>query len=256
MKQLRLRKQHFLAILLLMALLLLSGCTVSGQSTEEGVSINFGEAAGEGELASNLQILLLLTSLSLIPLLLIVMTGFVRVVIVLSVARSAIGVPQMPPNQVIISLAIVLTFFVMTPIWTELNEEALQPYFAGDITQEEAIEIGAQPLRHFMFDQVRDEDLALFINMAEMPRPNDRDDVPTSVLIPAFVISELRTAFQMAFIIYIPFLVIDMIVASTLLSMGMMMLPPTVVSLPFKLLLFVLVDGWRLLAESLVHSFT
>ena len=254
MRRRQLRKRRLLVVVLLLGLLLLSGCTVSGQTTDVGVSIDFGEVAN-ADMANNMQIMLLLTSLAMIPLLLIVMTGFVRIVVVLSVVRSAIGVPQMPPNQVIISLAVVLTFFVMNPVWTELNDTALQPYLAGDITQEEAVELGSVPLRDFMFRQVRDTDLALFINMAEMPRPNDHDDVPTSVLLPAFVVSELRTAFQMAFVIYIPFLVIDMIVSSTLLSMGMMMLPPTVVSLPFKLLLFVLVDGWQLLAESLVRSF-
>jgi flagellar biosynthesis protein FliP len=254
MKRRRLHIRRLVILGLLLTLLLLSGCTVSSQNTNDGVSIDFGDPA-DAELASNVQILILLTSLAMIPLLLIVMTGFVRIVVVLSVVRGAIGVPQLPPNQVIISLAVVLTFFVMNPVWTELNETALEPYLAGDITQEEALELGSQPLRDFMFRQVRDTDLALFINLAELPRPNDHDDVPTSVLVPAFVISELRTSFQMAFVIYIPFLVIDMIVSSTLLSMGMMMLPPTVVSLPFKLLLFVLVDGWQLLAESLVRSF-
>jgi len=245
-------------MLLLACILLgaaLTGCTVSGQSTANGASIDFGAPQTKVELANSLQILLLLTALTLIPLLLILMTGFVRIVIVLSVTRSAIGVPQLPPNQVITGLAIILTFFVMSPIFVEINDRALQPYLKGEIEQEQALERGMAPLRTFMFKQVREADLALFLNLAKLPRPNDQSDVPARVLVPAFVISELRTAFQMAFAIYVPFLVIDMVVSSGLLSMGMMMLPPTVISLPFKLLLFVLVDGWRLIAQSLVLSF-
>jgi flagellar biosynthesis protein FliP len=156
---------------------------------------------------------------------------------------------------VIISLALILTFFVMSPILIQINDQALQPFLRGDLPQPEALQRGEKPLREFMFKQVREPDLALFIGLARLARPKDQNDVPTRVLVPAFIISELRTAFQMAFVIYIPFLVIDMVVGSALLSMGMMMLPPTVVSLPFKLLLFVLVDGWRLIAQSLVLSF-
>jgi flagellar biosynthetic protein FliP len=234
----------------------LTACTVTGQSDGQVTSVQIATPASGMELSNALQILFMLTALAFVPLVLIMMTAFVRIVVVLSISRSAIGVPQLPPNQVIISLALILTFFVMSPVLAQVNDQALQPYLSGQIDQATALEKGLAPLREFMFKQVRDEDLALFINMAKLPRPYDRGDVPTSVLLPAFVISELRTAFQMAFIIYVPFLVIDMVVSSALLSMGMMMLPPTVVSLPFKLLLFVLVDGWRLIAQSLVTSFS
>lgn len=251
------RRKGLLLIPLLLLALLLTGCTVNGQSGEGGMSLEIGATPGTGgqELSSAVQILILLTVLALIPAILIVMTAFVRIVVVLSVVRSAIGIPQLPPNQVIISLALILTFFVMNPVWKEINDQALQPFLDGRLDQETAMERGLQPLRTFMLKQVREADLALFINLAGLPRPYDEKDVPTHVLAPAFVVSELRAAFQMAFVIYVPFLVIDMVVSSALLSMGMMMLPPTVVSLPFKLLLFVLVDGWQLIARSLVLSF-
>jgi flagellar biosynthesis protein FliP len=253
----RIRRQRLgLLLLLLAATLLLSGCSIAGRSNGGNVSIEFGAGqATDTELANSLQIMLLLTGLALVPTLLIVTTAFVRIVIVLSVVRSAIGLPQLPPNQVVIGLALILTFFVMRPAIETINGQALQPFLHGEVTQQVAIDRATPPMRDFMFRQVRNEDLALFLTMAKMPRPNDQSEVPTSVLIPAFLISELRTAFQMAFVIYIPFLVIDMVVSSALLSMGMMMLPPTVVSLPFKLLLFVLVDGWHLIAQSLVQSF-
>ena len=254
----RLGKRWGLLVLFLLLAMLLSGCSVNGKSDANGMNVQFGSAAGSDQdgLASSVQILIMLTVLTLIPAMLIVMTGFVRIVIVLSVVRNAIGIPQLPPNQVVISLALILTFFVMGPAWNEINEQALQPLLKGDLEQDVAIERGLQPLRSFMMKQVREADLALFINLAKLPRPNDESDIPTHVLVPAFIISELRTAFQMAFVIYIPFLVIDMVVSSALLSMGMMMLPPTVVSLPFKLLLFVLVDGWQLIARSLILSFS
>lgn len=254
----RMARRWGLLVLLVITALVASGCTVAGKSDASGMSLQFGSAAGAGDngLASSVQILLLLTALALIPAMLIVMTGFVRIVIVLSVVRNAIGIPQLPPNQVVISLALILTFFVMNPVWSEINDQALQPFLKGDLDQEVAMERGLQPLRGFMLKQVREADLALFINLAKLPRPYDEKDVPTHVLVPAFVVSELRTAFQMAFVIYVPFLVIDMVVSSALLSMGMMMLPPTVVSLPFKLLLFVLVDGWQLLVRSLILSFS
>jgi flagellar biosynthetic protein FliP len=251
------RHKGWLLVLLILAASLLTSCTVNGQSGANGMSLEIGATPGTGgqELASAVQILILLTVLALIPAILIVMTAFVRIVVVLSVVRSAIGIPQLPPNQVIISLALILTFFVMNPAWKEINDQALQPFLDGRLDQQAAMERGLQPLRAFMLKQVREADLALFINLAGLPRPYDEKDVPTHVLIPAFVVSELRAAFQMAFVIYVPFLVIDMVVSSALLSMGMMMLPPTVVSLPFKLLLFVLVDGWQLIARSLVLSF-
>jgi flagellar biosynthesis protein FliP len=249
-------RRWMIVALLVGLVLLLAGCTVSSKSDASGLNLQVTPPTGDkGEMANTLQIMMLLSGLALVPVILMLTTGFIRIVIVLSVVRSAIGVQQMPPNQVIISLALILTFFVMSPVMTQINDQALQPMVRGDITQSEAISRGIVPLRQFMFKQVRQEDVALFLGMAKLPRPANQDEVPTQVLIPAYVISELRTAFQMAFVIYIPFLVIDMVVGTALLSMGMMMLPPTVVSLPFKLLLFVLVDGWRLIAQSLVLSF-
>ncbi|NLG85993.1 MAG: flagellar type III secretion system pore protein FliP [Firmicutes bacterium] len=207
------------------------------------------------EVALSLQLLFLLTVLSLAPALLILTTSFTRIVIVLSFVRSGLSTQQVPPNQVILGLALFLTFFVMAPYWGQVNQQALQPYLAGELSTQEAFERGAEPIRSFMFQETREKDLALFIQLAGLSRPQDQDDVPTHVLIPAFVISELKTAFEMGFLIYIPFLVIDMVVASTLMSMGMLMLPPVMISLPFKLLLFVMVDGWHLVVQALLQSF-
>ena len=202
-----------------------------------------------------LQIFLLLTVLSLAPAILIMLTSFTRMAIVLSVLRQAIGTQSMPPNQVIIGLALFLTFFVMTPVWQQVHQDALTPYLDNQISQEEALGRAMAPVRAFMFRQTREKDLALLMDISKAERPQSMADVPTSVLIPSFIISELKTAFQMAFMLYVPFLIIDMVVASVLLSMGMMMLPPIMISLPFKLLLFVLVDGWHLVVGSLVKSF-
>jgi flagellar biosynthetic protein FliP len=182
-------------------------------------------------------------------------TSFTRIVVVLSLLRNAIGVPQLPPNQVMIGLALFLTVFVMAPQWQAINRDAVQPYLRGEIVEAEAFNRGQKPIRDFMLRQTREQDLALFVRLAGTAQPNTVDDVPTYVVIPAFIISELKTAFQMGFILFVPFLIIDIVVSSALLSMGMMMLPPTVVSLPFKILLFVLVNGWYLIAGSLVRSF-
>ena len=219
--------------------------------------INLGVDAANNpkDVALSLQILLTLTVLSLAPSILIMMTSFTRIIVVLSFMRSALGTQQMPPNQVLIGLALFLTFYTMSPYWTTINNKALQPYLANAITQEAAMTEAVKPVREFMFKQTRENDLALLVNLSEIPRHNSPDDVPTTTQIPAFVISELKTAFQIGFLIYIPFIVIDMIVASTLMSMGMMMVPPVMISLPFKLLLFILVDGWHLLIRSLVTSF-
>ena len=214
------------------------------------------EQAGDPEQVSMLlQILLLMTVLSLAPAILIMMTSFTRLAIVFSLVRHALGTQQMPPNQILIGLALLLTFFIMSPVYNRINSEALQPYLAEEISQENALEKALLPIREFMFKQTRKKDLALFINISKSDRPRNLDEIPTTVLIPSFVISELKTAFQIGFLIYIPFLVIDMVVASVLLSMGMMMLPPFMVSLPFKLMLFVLIDGWQLLVGSMVKSF-
>lgn len=205
--------------------------------------------------ATAVQLLLLLTVLSLAPAILVMVTSFTRIVVVLSLVRSAIGVPQLPPNQVLIGLSLFLTAFVMAPVIKTANDEALQPYLAGTISEQEALARAEAPLRTFMLKQTRESDLGLFLKIAGQPKPETPDDIPTHILIPAFTLSELKTAFQMGFVMFVPFLIIDLVVSSTLLSMGMMMLPPVVISLPFKLLLFVLVDGWSLIVGSLVGSF-
>jgi len=202
-----------------------------------------------------LQLIGMLTILTLAPSILIMTTSFVRIVVVIGFLRNALSTQNVPPNQVVIGLSLFLTFYIMSPYWSDINDNAIQPYLAGAITQEEAIDNTVGPMREFMFKQTREADLALFVNLSDAPRPETQDDVSTFTLIPAFVISELKTGFQIGFMIYIPFIVIDMIVASTLMSMGMMMLPPVMISLPFKILLFVMVDGWRLLIQSLVASF-
>ena len=202
-----------------------------------------------------LQIFLLMTVLSLAPAILIMVTSFTRIVIVLSLLRRALGTMQMPPNQVLIGLALFLTFFVMAPVWHKINQNALQPYLDQKIGNEQALKNAAAPLREFMFRQTREKDLALFVDIAKLQRPKNIADIPTTVLVPSFIISEVKTAFQIGLLLYVPFLIIDMVVASVLLSMGMMMLPPIMVSLPFKLMLFVLADGWYLLVGSLVKGF-
>ena len=218
-------------------------------------SLGMGKSAKPGETAVVIQILFLMTVLSLAPALLIMTTSFTRIVVVLSFLRNAMGTQQAPSNQIIIGLSLFITFFIMTPVWQQVNTQALEPFKAQTISQEQALERGIAPIRKFMLSQVREKDLALFISLSKQARPKNAEDVPTLTIIPAFIISELRTAFQIGFLIYIPFLVLDMVVASVLMSMGMMMLPPAMISLPFKILLFVLVDGWGLVIGSLVKSF-
>jgi len=219
------------------------------------LSIGLGGEQPPGKTAVVLQIFVLMTVLSLAPAILIMLTSFTRIVIVLSVLRQAIGTQQLPPNQIIIGLALFLTFFIMTPVWQQVNHLALQPYLAGQLDQQEAFSKALGPIRAFMLKQTREEDLALMVGIAKMDRPRNTDDVPTSVLVPSFIMGELKTAFQIGFLLYVPFLIIDMVVASVLLSMGMMMLPPIMISLPFKLMLFVLIDGWHMIIGSLVKSF-
>ncbi len=219
------------------------------------LSIEVGQADNPESLSTTVQIVLLLTLLTLAPAILILVTSFTRIIIVLSLLRHALSTQQIPPNQVLIGLALFLTFFIMYPVFVEVNDNAVQPYLAQEIDQSAAFANAVAPLRAFMFAHVRQKDLGLFMGVANQSRPDNPDDVPTRVLVPAFVISELRVAFQMGFMLFIPFLIIDMVVASILMSMGMMMLPPIMVSLPFKILLFVLVDGWNLLIQSLVASF-
>jgi flagellar biosynthetic protein FliP len=208
-----------------------------------------------GKIATSIKIIFFLTIITLAPSILIMMTSFTRIVVVLAFLRQAMGAQQIPPPQIIISLALFLTFFIMAPAWQQINAVAIQPYIEKEITPEAALEKALSPFRTFMLRQTRDKDLALFLDISRKERPQTPSDIPTTVLIPSFVISELGTAFQMGFLIYLPFLIIDMVVASVLMSMGMIMLPPVIISLPFKLLLFVLVDGWHLVVGSLVGSF-
>ncbi|MFU0790962.1 flagellar type III secretion system pore protein FliP [Virgibacillus proomii] len=203
----------------------------------------------------SVKLILLLTVLTLAPSILILMTSFTRIIIVLSFVRTSLATQQMPPNQVLIGLALFLTFFIMAPIFNEVYEQSLQPLFAEEITLDEAYEEASIPIKEFMAEHTRQKDLALFMNYAELERPETVEDIPLTTLVPAFAISELKTAFQMGFMIFVPFLIIDMAVASVLMSMGMMMLPPVMISLPFKILLFVLVDGWYLITHSLLDSF-
>lgn len=219
------------------------------------VNISVDSAKTPKEYVDNIKLLILLTSLTFIPSIILLMTSFTRIIVVLGFVRNALSTQQSPPNQVLIGLALFMTFFIMAPVYTKINSEAIQPYIKGQITQQQAIEIGSKPLKDFMLKQTREKDLALFYGAANIEKPKDRYDVPFKILIPAFVISELKTAFQMGFMIFVPFIVIDMVVASILMSMGMFMLPPVTISLPFKILLFVLADGWHLVVKSLIQSF-
>lgn len=218
------------------------------------VTIDLGKS-GSGPVAATLQIVALLTALTLLPALFITMTSFTRIVIVLSFLRQALGTQQVPPNQVMISLALFLTFFVMAPVGQAVYQDAVQPLLAERIGYEDAWTKASAPLRAFMLRQVREKDLGLFIELAHLPAVQKPEEVPMHVVVPSFVLSELRVAFQIGFLIYIPFLIIDMVVASVLMSMGMMLLPPVAISLPFKLILFVLADGWYLVVGSMVRSF-
>jgi len=223
--------------------------------TLPSLQIQLGRSESPEELTTTIQIILIITLLTLAPAILILVTSFTRIIIVLSLLRHALSTQQIPPNQVLVGLALFLTVFIMSPVLEEINDRAVQPYLAREIDQQTAINNAMVPIRSFMFHNVRQKDLVLFLNIAGESRPDNDADVRTRVLIPAFVISELKMAFQMGFMLFIPFLIIDMVVASILMSMGMMMLPPIMVSLPFKILLFVLVDGWNLLVHSLVASF-
>jgi len=219
------------------------------------VNLGITPSSKPSDVALTLQILLLLTVLTLAPSLLVLMTAFTRIVIVLSFVRTALGTQQVPPTQVLVGLALLLTYFVMSPVIDDVNKNALQPYLANKISQSAALDAAQKPIRAFMFKQTREKDIALFYSMTKEPRPKNQADVPTYLLVPAFTISELKTAFEIGFAIYIPFVVIDMVVASVLLSMGMMMIPPVLISLPFKILIFLLVDGWNLTVAALFTSF-
>ncbi len=238
--------------LLLLSLLLIDRTVADAQGPS--LTIDLGQG-GTKQTAVVLQILALLTVLSLAPAVFIMVTSFTRMVIVLSFLRQALGTQQVPPNQVLISLALFLTMFVMAPVGNAVYQDAVQPLIAERIGYEEAWTKGIQPIRAFMLKQMRDKDLELFVELAKLPKPSHIDQVPTHIVVPAFILSELRISFQIGFLIYIPFLIVDMVVASVLMSMGMMLLPPVVISLPFKLILFVLADGWYLVVGSMVKSF-
>ena len=231
-----------------------NGMAVANPLTIPDVNLQIGDGTQDGP-TSAIQLFLLLTALSLAPAAVITLTSFTRIIVVLSFVRTSLATQQMPPNMVLIGIAIFLTFFIMTPTFQVIYDDSLQPFLNGEIDQETAFKQGMDPLRTFMFAQTREKDLALFVRLSGMARPNDFSEIPNYVLIPSFIISELKTAFQIGFVIFIPFLIIDMVVASSLMSMGMMMLPPMMISLPFKILLFVLVDGWNLLISSLMWSF-
>jgi flagellar biosynthetic protein FliP len=239
----------------ILGVMLFVGNLAVAQVTLPTVNLGFKSVDNPNEVVSAVKIILMLTVLTLAPAILIMMTSFTRIIIVLSFLRQALGVQQMPPNQLLVGLSLFLTFFIMGPAFTELNTKGIQPYIKGSISQEEAIDRTMAPLRRFMFNQTRDQDLSLFVNLAKTGKPKTRADVSTFVLIPAFIISEIKTAFLIGFIIFLPFLVIDIVTASVLMAMGMMMLPPVVISLPLKIMLFVVVDGWALLIGSMVKSF-
>jgi len=239
-------------LLLFILLLLPFSALAQGLPT---ITFGIGEATDPGEVSTALQILIVLTILSVAPAILLMTTGFTRIVIVLSFVRQAMGTQQAPSNQIIVGLALFLTFFIMAPVFDRINENALQPYLNKQINQQQAFEQAVKPMREFMFSQVGEKDLELLVEISKSPQPENQEDISMMTLIPAFMLSELKRAFQMGFLLFIPFLMIDMIVASILMAMGMMMLPPIIVSLPFKILLFVLVDGWSLVIGSLVQSF-
>ena len=220
------------------------------------ITLGLEDADDPEKVSSALQILVLLTILTLAPAILIMTTSFARIIIVLSFLRQAMGTQQTPPTQILIGLALFLTMFVMGPVWNEINEGALKPYMEEELGQFEALKLAEIPIKRFMLNHTREKDLSLFVNLSEDKNPQSEEDVSIQTVVPAFIISELKTAFQIGFLIYIPFLILDMVVASILLSMGMMMLPPVLISLPFKLMLFVMVDGWYLTVGSLMRSFS
>jgi len=220
------------------------------------INLDIGTATKGEDVSVTLQILLLMTILSLAPSIIIMTTSYLRIIIVFHFLKSAMGTQQMPPSQLLAGIALFITFFIMAPTWSKVNEQALQPLMDNKITVKEAYDRGIEPIREFMFRNTRDEDMELFVSLSQMPRPKNRSELPTYVLIPSFVLSELRAGFIIGFFLFVPFLMIDMIVSSILMSMGMMMMPPMMISLPFKILLFILVDGWNLIIGSLVRSFS
>lgn len=248
--------KNTIKIIGILLLLLCVAFTAQAQSPIPGIKITIDNASTPSQVASTLQIIMFLTLLTFAPAILIMTTSFTRFVIVLSFLRQAMGTQAIPSNQIIIGLSLFMTLFVMKPVWDEVNEVALKPYQNNQLSQEAFLDRAAVPIKRFMGRYTRQKDLALFVNIAKIDPPKNIDDVPIHVVIPAFIISELKTAFQIGFMLYVPFLVIDMVVSAILMAMGMMMLPPIMISLPFKLMLFVLVDGWQLIIGSLVRTFT
>lgn len=219
------------------------------------MQIGLGETTNPKQVSVLIEILLVFTILSMAPAILMMMTCFTRLIVAFSFLKKALGTQTTPPNQTLIGLSLFLTLFIMAPVFSQMNETAIKPYLDEQISLEKAVETGIVPLRNFMFKQTREKDLALFLSLAKLSKPKNRDEVPTTILVPAFMISELKTSFEIGFVLFLPFLVIDMVVSSVLLAMGMMMLPPVMISMPFKLLLFVMVDGWNLIVGSLIHSY-
>lgn len=250
-------KMKNLLLLLVLAILLFvpDSALATVQEPLPGIQLNVTGMDEPNGVSVTIQLLLLLTILSLAPAILIMMTSFTRIVVVLAFTRNALATQQMPPNQVLIGLALFLTLFIMSPVLADVNEQALQPFLNGELSQEEALDRAAAPMKEFMGKFTRQKDLALFISYAQMEQVNSVQEIPLTALVPAYALSELRTAFTIGFFIFVPFLVIDMVVASILMGMGMMMLPPVMISLPFKILLFVLVDGWYLVFKTLIMSF-
>ncbi|MCL5058560.1 MAG: flagellar type III secretion system pore protein FliP [Actinobacteria bacterium] len=236
-----------------MAVLVLPHCVYA--EPLPGIDLRVSPSDQPTEVVDSVKLLVLLSVITLAPAFIMMVTSFTRIIVVLSLLRGAIGTPTAPPNQVMIGLALILTFFIMSPVYGQINEKAVKPYLNNQLSQEQAFAEAYNPLRTFMLKQTREKDLALFVSISKSDRPRSEEDVPLSVLAPAFAISELKTAFQMGFLLYVPFVVIDIVVASTLMSMGMFMLPPVMIALPFKILLFVMVDGWYLVVKSLVESF-
>jgi len=235
------------------------GCLDNVYASDVPLPVNFkleiGQGDGPQQISTAIQIVFLLTVITLAPTLIIMVTSFSRIVIVLNFLKKAMGAGSQPSKEIIVGLALFMTVYIMAPVWKQINKDALKPFIDKKVSRQDAFEKGIVPLRNFMLKQTREKDLALFVHMTKGKKPKDFHDVPTFVLVPAFIISELKTGFQMGFIIYLPFLIIDMVVASVLLSMGMMMLPPVMVSFPFKILLFVMVDGWHILIRSLTTGF-
>ncbi len=242
-------------ILFVLCLCLTGSIKCYGALSLPNINIGMQNINTPQEFSQGVQILIMLTILTLAPSIIMMTTAFIRIVIVLSLTRQAIGTTTLPPNQVIVGLALILTFFVMSPTLSKINETAYQPYMKNTITQQQALDNSLLPIRDFMFKQTKESELALFVKLAKIEKPKTKKDVPTYVLIPSFVLSELKTAFKIGFVIFLPFLVIDLVVASVLVSMGMMFLPPTTIAMPFKLIMFVMVDGWFLITKSLIEGF-